>query len=106
MRIHEQLPIPFRRKCTEPTSLYSTTIAFLLPVHPTQETHVCAKRDVQVVRSNESDASMRSQHYLTRVWFCQVYFKINYQAKKRDGLYGKWHQNGDMHCDAQIEQRI
>jgi len=70
--IHELIPIPVRRKCTDPTSLYSTTIVLLLPVHPTQETHVCVRRDVQVAQSNESDASMRSQHYLTRVWVCQV----------------------------------
>ena len=72
MRIHEQLPIPFRRKCTEPTSLYSTTIALLLTVHSTQKTNVCTGRNVQVARSNESDASMRSQHYMTCVWVCQV----------------------------------
>jgi hypothetical protein len=105
-RMHELLPIPVRRKCTDPTSLYTTTIALLLPVHPTQETHLCIRPDVQVVRSNESDVFICSQQYLTRVWVCQVYFRINYQSKKRDALYGKSHQNGSMHCDAQIEQRI
>jgi hypothetical protein len=69
---HEPLPIPVRRKRTDPASLYRTTIALLPTAHPTQKTNVCAVRDVQVARSNELEASIRSQHYMTRVWVCQV----------------------------------
>jgi len=84
--MHEPLPIPVRRKCTDPTSLCSTTVALLLPVHPTQGKHVCARRNGQVARSNGSDASIRSPQYLTRVWACQAnsntYFKLIIKRKR------------------------
>ena len=55
--------------------------------------------------SKKSDVLVCSYQYPARVGSCQLYFKIKCQAKK-GFLYIKFYQNGNMHCEAEIEEHI